>query len=169
MSSEACRSPPDVSDLPHWPPERAGSTPWCSFPQHLPLTLCLQPLHSLQSTWMHPGPSTHTTAALQLAAQGSTEDTDHLGFSLSAPGEIHVLCIADGLQRIWRARSVLYTKLSEDKALFLGCEFRRKEDLCWGGWRLSAELKLFSWFPFVLVNYLTLWANEKFIALLWCD
>lgn len=79
MSSEAYRSLLDVSNPPHSSPRRAGSASWCSFPQHLPLTLCLQPLHSVQSTWIHPGLSTCTTIFL-LAAQMQHQGCRSPGF-----------------------------------------------------------------------------------------
>lgn len=90
-----------------------------------------------------------------LLRAGDTGDRDHLGFSLSLPEDLHVFHIAEGFQQKWRAYSILGTKLSEDKALFLECELRRKGNLCSGG-EVSAELKLFSWYPFLLVNYLAL-------------
>lgn len=64
----------------------------------------------------------------------STRDADHLRSSLTwVPKELDILCMAEGVQQKWRAHSVLYTEVSQDKALFLGCEFRKMEDLCWGG------------------------------------
>lgn len=87
-----------------------------------------------------------------------TGNREHLGFSLSPPKELHIFHRAGEFQQKWRANSILCTKLSEDKALFLECEHRRKEDLYCGG-EVSAEL--FSWFPFLLVDYLVLWLMKN--------
>lgn len=160
MFSESCRSPPSVSDPPRWPLGRTDSTSWAVFhflsPSDCSLSTLFKGLQYTKITYSYYGRSSASCIG----------DKDHLGFSLSLPKELHIFHIARGFQQKSRAYSSLHTKLSEDKALFLECEHRKKEDLCCGG-EVSAELKLFSGFSFLLVNYLVLWLMKN--SLLFVD
>jgi len=125
---------------------RAGSRPWRSFPQHLPLTsacsISTLP-KALEYTQDHLLAPWQPFSWLLRAAPG----TQTIWVLVSVPLKLYILCIVEALQQGWKACSILYTMLSEDKSLFLGCDFRRNGDLWWRSWRVLAELKLFSWSP----------------------